>query len=189
MISNKAKYKEYIELETELYRKIGYKNFLHSFVTQCEVGKIYSYVKALRKDEYYSNTCGKSLIKKAFLLYYRKKHNLLGVKLGISIPINTFGKGLLIYHSQGIIVHRDVRCGENCKLHGLTCIGNNGKEEGVQNTPKLGDNIDIGVGAILIGDIRVANNVSIAAGAVLCKSVYEENCIVAGVPAKFIKFK
>ena len=142
MIDNKEKYKEYIELEEELYREIGYKGRLHSFITQCEIGQIVFYMKALRGDEFYTNTCGKSIIKKCLGMYFRRKHNKLGVKLGISIPINTFGKGLLIYHSQSIIVHRDAKCGEFCKLHGCNCIGNNGNENKLRNTPVLGNNVD-----------------------------------------------
>ena len=126
MIDTKQKLIECLEIEKKLYREIGYKGKAHAFFTQCEVGKIYEYIKCLRHDEFYSNIKKASAWIKIKKAYYRRKHNILGIKLGISIPINTFGKGLLIYHSQGIIVHRDSRNGDFCKLHGFNCIGNNG---------------------------------------------------------------
>ena len=118
MIDSKVKLYECLSIEKQLYASIGYKGKIHSFVTQCEVGKIYHYIVALRKDEYFSNTRRKNLLNRLFAIYYRRQHNSIGNYLGIKIPINTFGKGLLIYHSQGIIVHKDVRCGDYCKLHG-----------------------------------------------------------------------
>ena len=117
--------------------------------------------------------------------YWRKKHNALGVKLGISIPINTFGCGLKIYHSQGIIVHKDARIGRDCSLHGMNCIGNNGKETGkINNTPIIGDFCDIGIGASVIGNIKLGDNIRIAAGAVVCNSFEKNNIILKGIPAR-----
>lgn len=183
MIKSKKMLKEWLALEEEAYREIGYKGKIHSFITQCEIGKITAYAKALRKDEYYTNTAGSSVFKKALSLWWRRKHNSLGCMLGISIPINTFEKGLLIYHSQGIIVHRDVRCGEYCKVHGNICIGNNGSDKVRQNVPILGNNIDIGVNSSIIGGITLVDGIKIAAGAVVCHSCYNKNSVLIGIPA------
>lgn len=188
MIDTKVKLKGYLSFEKKLYQAIGYKGKLHSFLTKCEVGMLYSYIYVLRHDEFFSNTKG-GLFHKIGRLYYRRKHNLLGIRLGISIPINTFEKGLLIYHSQGIIVHKDARCGSNCKLHGMNCIGNNGKGGGENNCPVIGDNLDLGVGAIVIGNVHLGDNTIVAANAVVCKSFDEDNQILAGVPAKIISSK
>lgn len=182
MIDTREKLNECLEVEEKLYRTIGYKGRLHGLVTQCEIGKLYRFIEVLRKDEFYSNT-GTGVLGKIKSLYYRRLHNKLGVQLGISIPVNTFGKGLLIYHSQGIIVHKDVRCGEFCKLHGMNCIGNSGNDKPGNNVPLLGDDIDIGVGASIIGPVVIADNAKIAAGAVVCKSCQIENAVLIGVPA------
>ena len=183
MIDSKEKLTECLNTEESLYRSIGYKGKLHSFITQCEVGKLFQFITYLRKDEYYSNTSGNT-ITKLLNLYYRRKHNLLGWKLGVSIPCNSFGKGLLIYHSQGIIVHRDARCGEYCKIHGNVCIGNNGTDREGQNTPVIGDHVDIGVGASIIGEVILGNYTKIAAGAVVCNSYEKDGEILVGIPAK-----
>ncbi len=186
MIKTKEQLGEYLALEEKLYREIGYKGRLHARMTKCEVGEIFGYVRSLRKDEYYTNRKN-GVLGKLSAAYYRRKHNKLGVRLGISVPVNTFGKGLVIYHSQGIIVHRDARCGENCKLHGLNCIGNNGRGGGENNCPTIGNGLDLGVGAMVIGNVRLADNTTVAANAVVCKSFENENQVLAGVPAKAIK--
>lgn len=187
MIDDKNKLVACMKLEEKLYREIGYKGKIHAIITQCEVGKIMNFMKVLRKDEFYTNTSCSSVIRKVIALYYRRKHNILGMKLGMSIPVNTFGKGLLIYHPQGIIVHKEARCGEFCKLHGCNCVGNSGKEKEFRNTPILGKNIDLGVGAKIIGGIEVADGVVVAANAVVCKSISSCNSVVAGIPAKILK--
>ena len=189
MITNKEDLKNYLEIEKKLCTEVGYKGRLHSFITQCEVGKITQFMKILRLDEYYSNTCKKNPFKKLMSIYYRRKHNKLGLMLGISIPINTFERGLLIYHSCGIVVHRDARCGQYCKLHGMNCIGNNGVGSGVDNSPKIGDHLDLGIGAKIIGNVTLADNTTVAAGAVVCKSFDTPYQVLAGIPAKILKIK
>lgn len=185
MISSKKDLYDYLKVEEELYRSIGYKGAVHAFITQCEVGYIAKYMMYLRKDEYYSNVKS-GLWGKLCNLYYRRLHNKLGVQLGICIPINTFGKGLLIYHSQGIIVHKDARCGEYCKLHGNVCIGNNGVETLKRNVPYLGNNIDIGANSSIIGVITLGDDIKIGAGAVVCNSCNQKGAVLVGVPAKNI---
>lgn len=181
MIDTKKSLKEVLRYEREIYRTLGYKGKIHSFISLCEVGYLYKYIESLRYDEYYTNC--KTTINSILGLYWRRKHNKLGIKLGISIPINTFGPGLKIYHSQGIIVHRDARIGRNCSLHGLNCIGNNGKEIVGRNTPTIGENCDIGVGASIIGNVVLGNNIKVAAGSVVCKSYEKDNIVLIGIPA------
>lgn len=182
MIDTKEKLKECLEIERKLYVDIGYKGKLHGFVTQCEVSKIYRFIEVLRKDEFYSNV-RHGILSRVAQVYYRRLHNKLGNLLGISIPNNTFEKGLLIYHSHGIIVHKEAHCGEYCKLHGMNCIGNDGKESNDNDAPQIGNNVDLGVGASIIGKVKIANNVRIAANALVCKSCLDEGSVLIGVPA------
>lgn len=141
---------------------------------------IWKYMKLLRREEYYAE-------KGNFILstFYRIRKNRLGRKLGYTIHKNVFGQGLRLWHYGNIVVNAEARVGKNCTLHGNNCIGNNGLPNG--KSPIIGDNVDIGLGAIVIGDVRIANNVTIAAGAVVVRSVEEENVVVAGVPAKIVK--
>lgn len=141
------------------------------------------YLYYLRKQEYYINTASGKKAKGLKGLYYERRKNKCGMRLGIEIGPNSFGKGLQIYHIGNIVINPAVRVGENCKLHGANCIGNNGKTEEV---PKIGNNVDIGYGAVIIGDIVIADNVTIGANAVVNRSILEPGSIVVGVPAKSV---
>lgn len=70
-----------------------------------------------------------------------------------------------------------------CTLHGDNCIGNNGKTNAC---PIIGNNVDIGVGAKLIGDIVIADDIVIGAGAVVVSSFTEPGITIGGIPARRI---
>ena len=53
--------------------------------------------------------------------------------------------------------------------------------------PHLGDRVDIGVGAVIIGNVTVADNVKIGANSVVTKSIDEDGTVCAGVPAHKIR--
>ena len=142
---------------------------------------IWKYQLLLRKEEYYADKGG---LWKFLSAYYRRQKNILGSRLGFTIHKHVFGPGLRIWHYGNVVVNAYARVGRNCSLHGDNCIGNNGFGGA---SPRIGDNVDIGVGAKIIGDITIANNVIIGAGAVVNRSILEENVVVAGVPAKIIK--
>ena len=75
--------------------------------------------------------------------------------------------------------------GDNCTFHGNNIIGNKGK--GKENlNPTLGDNVDVGANAVIIGDVQIADNCVIGAGAVVTKSFVEPGSIIVGVPARKI---
>ena len=68
-----------------------------------------------------------------------------------------------------------------CQLHGNNCIGNNRKED--ERAPHIVNNVEIGVGAKIIGDIYVVDNVKIGANAVVVKSCFTNGATLVGVPA------
>ena len=141
------------------------------------------YLRFLRLFEFNLDKKG-SLLSKCMTLIYERKKNRLGNRLGFSIHPNCFEEGLTIYHHGCIIVNSEARIGKNCRLHGNNCIGNNG----VSNAcPRLGDNIDVGFGAVIIGDITLADNIKIGANAVVNKSFSEPGITLAGVPARRVK--
>ena len=117
--------------------------------------------------------------------WYRRKRNILGIKLGFFISPGCFDEGLRIWHYGSVIVHPGAKIGKNCQIHGNCCIGNKGWPDDSYAT--IGDNVDIGQFAQIIGGVTIANGVKIGAGAVVTKSVLEENVTVAGVPARIIR--
>lgn len=140
---------------------------------------IFKYLKYLRKQEFYLN-CRRSFLDIVFYYWYGRLKNQLGKKLSFDIPTNVFEEGLAISHHGTLIINAGAKVGKNCILHGNNCIGNNGISQGA---PVLGDNVDIGVGAVIIGDIFIASGSKIGANALVNKSFYEENSVIVGVPA------
>ena len=93
-----------------------------------------------------------------------------------------FGPGLSLPHRGNIIVNPQAKIGENCRIHVGVNIGAHHDK-----APRIGNNVYIGPGAIIFGDIEIADNVSIGANATVNKSVFEPNSVVAGTPAKVVK--
>lgn len=182
MIQSKAELKEYIAADNSWHGSQGWgiKERLIADIAHYTGWRIKKYLILLRKQEYYINTANGNRIKGFLAVYYEGRKNALGERLGIEIGPNCFGKGLQIFHG-GIVVNANVKVGENCKLHGGNCIGNNGKTNAA---PRIGDNVDIGYGAVLIGDIEIADDVVIGANAVVNRSIAQAGCIAVGVPAK-----
>lgn len=183
MIDTKEKLKQCLKRE-KVYYISG--KALHDqiveWAAQDPCVRIWKYQKALRYAEYYF--CQRGLKRLLFYPYYRRKKNRLGLRLGIEIAELSFKPGLIIYHTGNIVVNGYARIGEDCHLHGDNCIGNDGITE---ETPQLGDRVDIGVGAKIIGGITIADDVVIGAGAVVTKSVLIPGSVVAGVPAREIR--
>lgn len=102
----------------------------------------------------------------------------LGVKLGFSISLNCFGPGLQIMHRGTIVVNDKTVIGSNCRIHVCVNIG----EEGGK-APVIGNNVYIGPGVKMFGDITIADGVTIGANAVVNKSVLTPDISVGGVPA------
>jgi serine O-acetyltransferase len=102
---------------------------------------------------------------------------------GIHLPRGAkIGGGLRIWHFGCIVLNPDTIIGKNCTLrHGVT-IGNRNSEHDV---PVIGDNVDIGVGAVIIGSVVIGNNVSIGSNAVVLCDVPDDH-IAVGVPARVI---
>ena len=139
------------------------------------------YLRYLRIYEYYYNNSKGSRWNTSLAYYYERKKNRLGARLGIEIGPNCFGKGLSIWHGGCIVVNPEVRAGENCVLHGANCIGNKGSTDGV---PILGNHVELGFGAVIIGAVSVASNTIIGANAVVNRSIEDDGGTYVGVPAR-----
>ena len=132
------------------------------------------------------------------MTYYPEYRNLFYKRIGYSQflvkflcrPMNTLflytkdiGPGLMIWHGFSTILHAK-SVGKNCTIRQQITVGNLGNQGG--DFPTIGDNVEIGAGAIIIGDIKIGSNSIIGAGSVVTKSV-PDNCFVAGVPAYIIR--
>ncbi|MEL6375025.1 MAG: serine O-acetyltransferase [Pseudomonadota bacterium] len=99
-------------------------------------------------------------------------------------PAAQIGMGLMLDHASGIVVGETAVIGNNCSiLQGVT-LGGTGKESGDRH-PKIGDNVLIGAGANVLGNIKIGDCSLVAAGSVVLDAV-PPNTTVAGVPARVV---
>ncbi len=99
-------------------------------------------------------------------------------------PAARFGKGIMLDHAHGFVVGETAVVGDNCSfLHAVT-LGGSGKETGDRH-PKIGNNVLVGAGAKILGNITVGDGSRIAAGSVVLRDV-PAHVTVAGVPAKIV---
>jgi serine O-acetyltransferase len=94
------------------------------------------------------------------------------------------GSGLYIPHTGGIVINPASKIGERCYLAHNVTIGkvHAGDKAGV---PEVGDDVFLGVGAVILGKIKIGNNVAIGANSVVITDI-PDNCFAAGSPAKVI---
>jgi serine O-acetyltransferase len=108
-----------------------------------------------------------------------------GLKYGIAIPYNApIGPGLYIGHYGGIVINGAVAIGSDCNInHGVTIgVKFGGKNPGV---PVIGDRVYLGPGCVVIGSIRLGNDVAVGANAVVIESVPDSG-VVVGAPARLV---
>ncbi len=116
-------------------------------------------------------------------IFAKFKYRRLSVKLGYSIPCDVCAGGLALPHYGTIVINSGAKIGQNCRIQ--TCV-NIGATYGAKSAPVIGNNVYIGPGAKIIGEITIADGVCIGAGAVVTKSIEEPNTTWGGVPAKKI---
>ncbi|MDD5565633.1 MAG: serine O-acetyltransferase [Candidatus Omnitrophica bacterium] len=105
---------------------------------------------------------------------------------GIEIhPGARIGKGLFIDHGMGIVIGETSVIGDNVLLYQGVTLGGTGLEKGKRH-PTIGDNVVIGTGAKVLGNITVGENSYIGANAVVIKDV-PPNSTVVGVPGRITK--
>ena len=175
--------KDILSYEKDIYISKDYKERLYRSIIQDERVLFYRYMVLLRKEEYCRSRRG--IFNKVCGLFYSRRKNCLGNRIDVKILPFTVGKGLNIQH-KGIVINGVL--GEDCILHGRNTIGNNRMGgHGPLELPHLGDRVDIGVGAVIIGNVTVADNVKIGANSVVTKSIDEDGTVCAGVPAHKIR--
>lgn len=136
----------------------------------------------MRKTEYWVNTA-KTPLQKLVAQWYRLRYHRFCVKMGFHVPLNIFEEGLAIAHYGALVVNSKAKVGKNCRIHAMVVIG---ATNGEPAAPQIGDNVYIGAGAKIVGDIRIADNVAIGANAVVVKSIDEPGTTWGGVPARKI---
>lgn len=101
--------------------------------------------------------------------------------LNLYMCCKDIGGGLFIQHGYSVGLGCD-KIGKNCIINQNVTIGYSDS----YRCPVIGDNVHICTGAVIIGDVKIGNDVIVGANAVVVKDV-PDHSVVAGVPAKIIK--
>lgn len=184
MIKNRKDYEYYLLADRIAMGRLPRKhNFFGFLKTLFFPDHNLQFVKTMRKIEYLENFRA-SLLVKVVLWYYYLRYRRLSIKLGFMIQPYTFGPGVSLKHYGFIAINSNVRIGSNCVLHPGVSIGTQAGYG--SKTPVIGNNVYIGPGAVIYGEITIGNNIAIGANAVVNKSFIEEGVVLGGVPAKII---
>jgi serine O-acetyltransferase len=176
MIQSKEDFEYYLEAD----RIALLRNTLKPRLFQDEIWRFELF---LRKVEYLKNVRN-GFIDQLTNLPTKRSYQKLGILLGYYIPPNTFGPGLSIAHRGTIVVHPEAKIGKNCRIHHNVTIGDSVSQSNLNAVPKLGDNIFIGTGAVIVGDIQIADGICIGANSYVNRSFTETNITIAGCPAE-----
>ncbi len=118
-----------------------------------------------------------------FFSFLKKKYSY---KYGFQIPSTIqIGEGFYIGHFGTIVINGNAKIGKNCNIAHNVTIGqaNRGKLKGF---PTIGDNVWMGTGSVIVGNINIGSNVLIAPNSFVNVDV-EDNSLVLGNPCKVVK--
>lgn len=127
---------------------------------------------------------------------YLKKHYVLARwlslraqrKTGIDIhPGATIGKRLFIDHGSGVVIGETCIIGDDVKIYQGVTLGGTGKDKGKRH-PTVEDNVLIGAGAKILGNITIGRDAKVGAGAIVIRDVDPGNTVVCP-PAYPVRFK
>jgi|SRR5690554_308029 len=114
-----------------------------------------------------------------FISYFNRL--LFSVWLPSSASI---GKNFTVgYWGLGIVIHSNTVIGDNCQINQNVTIGRN---FGDKLVPVIGNDVYIGAGSVVFGEIKIGNNVIIGSNSLINKDV-PDNCTVVGNPMKIIQ--
>ena len=104
---------------------------------------------------------------------------------GVEIhPGATIGRGVMIDHGMGVVIGETAVVGDDCSIFQGVTLGGTGKLIGKRH-PTLGNRVVVGVGASVLGDIRLGDGAKVGAGSVVLKDVPPAGTAV-GIPARIV---
>ena len=113
--------------------------------------------------------------------YFQKRGSFIGLGAQFAGPI-CFPHGVM-----GVFISNQAVIGKNCVIFQQVTIGSNTLADGKRNgSPVIGDNVYIGAGAKIIGQVRIGNNCRIGAGAVVYEDM-PDNSVAVCAPTRILK--
>jgi serine O-acetyltransferase len=125
---------------------------------------------------------------RAFRLLARIVSQFNRLLTGIEIhPGATIGRRCFIDHGMGVVIGETTEIGDDVLLYQGVTLGGTGKEKGKRH-PTIGNNVVIGTGAKILGNITIGSHTKIGAGSVVIRSV-PDNSTVVGVPGRVVRLR
>jgi serine O-acetyltransferase len=122
-----------------------------------------------------------------FSLIYKLLKFLSEMLLGMELPCEALiGRRFCIEHIGGIVISGDAVFGDDCVIRNGVTVGL--RNRGVRGSPRLGNRVDIGAGAKILGAVSIGDDTAIGANAVVLSDV-PAGCIAVGIPARVIPGK
>jgi serine O-acetyltransferase len=122
-----------------------------------------------------------ALLRKVLSFVYKVLFKFVQIITGVELPCEVvIGRNFVIDHFGGIVISGYARFGDDCRIRNGVVVGLKNVDEPI--APVFGNNVDIGAGAKVLGNIRIGNNVAIGSNAVVLTDV-PDNCLAVGVPA------
>ncbi|MEP2651100.1 MAG: serine O-acetyltransferase [Paraglaciecola sp.] len=113
------------------------------------------------------------------IILFKFSEVFFGITIGVSAKI---GKRLIIEHSGCIVIHGNAELGDDCIIRQGVTIGNR-KMDAPFEAPQIGNRVNIGAGAKILGGVIIGDDAQIGANAVVIKDV-PAGAIAVGVPAQ-----
>ncbi len=121
------------------------------------------------------------ILRKLFSFFYKFSFKLIQIITGIEMPCEAeVGENFIIDHFGGIVISGYAKFGNNCRIRNGVVVGLKNVNNPV--APQIGNDVDIGTGAKILGPIKIGNRVIIGANAVVINDVPDDS-IAVGVPA------
>lgn len=107
---------------------------------------------------------------------------------GIEIhPGAKIGRRLFIDHGSGVVIGETTEIGNDVLIYQGVTLGGTGKEKGKRH-PTLGDDVVVGTGAKVLGNISIGDHVKIGAGSVVIRPVPNHSTVV-GIPGRVVRMR
>ncbi len=122
------------------------------------------------------------ILRAPFSVLYRFMYRRIRNVYGIELPYSTeLGRRVVIEHQHGIVIHGCARIGDDCIIRQGVTIGNRTLDKPL-DAPTLGNHVNVGAGAKILGKIMIGDHAVIGANAVVLHDV-PPGALAVGVPA------
>lgn len=180
MIQTKEDLKNYLQAD---FARFGRKPNVKDWLLKNEWAYVYRYLWVLRHVEYHLNV-GHKLRYLWYFFWYKR----LCYDLKVDIKSNNLGPDFRLMHLGALVrIKKHCRMGRNCTMLPGVVIGNKHLQSG-EEFISIGDNCYIGLGAKIFGAVKIGDNVTIGANAVVTKDI-PDNAVVGGIPTRIIWIK